>query len=455
MANAPQLQLAQCDQPVPTLTENLNLFKIILAIDRKTILRTLPLAVLLAVLAVQACSEAKPYIDPTRYDQAGLATQGPRPRLFAKALPTGETLPDAITADALQMGWACLDLPARPRPRLLPAKGDGLVRWIERDADDLDWLLVALDLATRTATQEYALPGADAWPMAQGVLVRQGPLYPETAEELHALGWAASLAEAASAVALADQPTASGPLWAIGMATAPTIVLADVLSVAAAPWGTHAWAVSQSEDASPVLWEIATADEVTLTQAGTALRVWAVAEDGAVAILRGHGANGPETQLASRGQAERLRLGPDGLALAVVADGVLLHGVDGQLWRLHLDGSPPQPLADALPGDRLMTWGGQPAVVRPLPDNHWMLLWFDGSRLHEVTAIGPTTWLAAWPMRLSLVLALMGHDSNGTGSVDPLRDEADVCLIARTIAPQPMPQRRGPRPLRRLWFGYE
>lgn len=414
-----------------------------------------PLCALMLVLAAQACTEAKPYIDPSRYDQAGVATQGPRPRLFAKALPTGETLPDAITADALQMGWVCLELPARARPRLLPAKGDGLVRWIERDGDELGWQQVALDLATRTATQEYALPGADAWPMAQGVLVREGPLYPESPEELHALGWTATLAEAATAIALADQPTPCGPLWAIGLAAAPTIILDNVLSVAAAPWGTHAWAVTQSEDATPVLWEIGTAEGVTLTQAGTALRVWAVAEDGAVAILRGEGLQGVETQLAMSGEAQRLRLGPDGLALAVVADGVLLHGVDGQLWRLHLDGSAPQPLADALPGDRLMTWGGQPAVVRPLPENHWMLLWFDGSRLHEVTAVGPATWLAAWPMRLSLVLALMGHDSNGTGSVDPLWDEADVCLIARTTAPQPMPQRRGAKPVRRLWFGYE
>lgn len=418
-------------------------------------LRTMPLALLLLVLVTQACLEGKPYIDPTRYDQAGIATQQLRPRLFAKALPTGETLPDAITADALQMGWVCLELPARARPRLLPARGDGLVRWVERDGEGLDWAQMALDLASRTATQEFALPGADAWPMAQGVLVRQGPLYPESAEELHAFGWTTSLAEAATAIALADQPTPSGPLWAVGLAETPTILIDNVLSVAAAPWGTHAWAVSQAQDASPVLWEIAIADGVTLTQAGSALRVWAVAEDGAVAILRGQGTHGVETQLATHGDERRLRLGPDGLALAVVADGVLLHGVDGQLWRLHLDGSPPQPLADALPGDRLMTWGGQPAVVRQLPDNRWMLLWFDGGQLHEVTAIGPAPWLAAWPMRVNLVLALLGHDSDGNGSVDPLRDEVDVCLVARTTGAQLMPQRVGPPAVRRLWYGYE
>ena len=415
----------------------------------------LHLVLLLLVTGVYACQEAKPYIDPTRFDQAGVATHQPQPRLFAKTLPTGETLPDAITADALQMGWVCLELPQRARPRLLPARGDGLVRWVERDDNDLDWVVVALDLASRTATQEYALPGADAWPMADAVLVRQDPLYPDSAERLHALGWTASLAEAATAIALADQPTSSGPLWAVGLAGPATVVLQDVLSVAAAPWGTHAWAVSQAQDASPVLWEIDMADGVTLTQAGTALRVWAVAEDGAVAILRGEGPTGLETQLATHGETKRLRLGPDGLALAVVADGVLLHGVDGQLWRLHLDGNAPQPLADAMPGDRLMNWGGQPAVVRPLADNHWMLLWFDGSQLHEVTAIGPSPWLAAWPMRLNLVLALLGHDSNGTGSVDPLWDEADVCLVARTTAPQRMPQRAGKPPVRRLWFGYE
>lgn len=410
---------------------------------------------LLAALLLAACRDPPPYIDPSRYDQAGVATQRPRPRLFAKSLATGETLPDAITADALQLGWVCLELPQRPRPKLLPARGDGLVRWIERDDDALDWQVMALDLATRTATQEAALPGADAWPLARGYLARQAPPWPTSAEQLWDEGLAASMAEAASAVALAQQPTPSGPLWAVGLAGAPTVVLQDCLSVAAAPWGSHAWAVTQSGDATPALWELQLGEGVTAVAAGSALRVWAVAEDGAVAILRAAGDDGLETQLASAGQAQRRRLGPDGVALAAVGDGILLHGVDGQLWQIYLDGRPAQPLADAQPGDRLLSWGGQPAVVRPQGDGAWMLLWYDGAHLQEVTALGPAPWLAAWPMRHSLVLALVGHDSNGSGAIDPLFDQVDVCLVARATRPQLLPHRAGPRQPPPPRYGFE
>ncbi len=412
-------------------------------------------AVLLLLAAAASCRDPAPYIDPSRYSQAGVATQKPRQRLFAKTLPTGETLPDAITADALQMGWVCLELPQRARPKLLPARGDGLVRWIERDAQTLDWQVMALDLASRTATEEAALPGADAWPLERGYLVRQAANWPTTPEQLWDQGLAISLAEAASAIALAQQPTPSGPLWAVGLATGPTVVLQDALSVAAAPWGTHAWAVAQSGDASPVLWELDLGDAVTATAAGSALRVWAVADDGAVAILQAYGDQGLETQLAMAGQSERRRLGPDGIALAAVGDGILLHGVDGHLWQIHLDGRPAQPLTDAQPGDRLLSWGGQPAVVRRQADGSWMLLWFDGAQLQEVTALGPAPWLAAWPMRHSLVLALVGHDSNGSGAIDPLYDQVDVCLVARATQPQVVPHRAGSRQPPPPRFGLE
>lgn len=394
-----------------------------------------------------ACKET-PYIDPSRYGQAANPTFVQRPRLFARATATAEPLPDALTADALQLGWMCLDLPRRPRPQLLPSRGDGVVRVVQRNALATGWEVMAVDLASRTATVEAALPGWQVEPAGDMWVVLAVP--PTASEDPEGAPGALQAADAAPrpqpTVDLALPATELGSLVALaGGVTADLAAGAtDVESAVVDAQGSRAWFVRMPGAETPTVWQVSLPDPATPVLVGEAEHLWAVANDGLLLVIRGHGAAGPETQLLNPATGQRWRIGPDAKAVLQAADRVILQDRDDRLWAVGNWPGGELPLPWSSRGDALLTAGGRPALARQVEPGKWQFLWIDRSQLVSVGTLGPARWLAGLPMHGGVVLALLGHDTNCSGSVDPRVDEVDVCVVAQAVLALDIPARKEP-----------
>ncbi len=400
-------------------------------------MRTLPplLLVLCLLQALLGCRDAPAYIDPSRFDQAAKTTGGPRPRLFARNLATREKLPEALVADALQMGWICLDLPKKPRPRLLPMRGDGKLRVIERD-DHAAWQVLAVDLATRTATVETALPDWHAEPVSNGWVVTSASAPTLTDDDARAL---------AIDVSATGEPTTLGGLWWLQPAPvdlAPTATHVESFVTDAA--SLTAWYIDAPGDGTPTLWQVGLAEAPTPLLLGEAEHLWGVVNDGKLLVVRGAGENGSETQLFEPESRRRWRVGPDAVVVVVAANRIFLQDVEQQLWTIGEWPIEEVPLPGARPGDRLLTGGGEAAVVRRFPGPVEQLAWIEATTLQSVGSLGPARWVAATPMGGGVVAALVGHDTNGSGLFDPASDVADVCIVARALRPLVVPERNMP-----------
>ncbi len=401
--------------------------------------RTVPPSLLLAslLLGLLGCRDAPPYIDPSRYDQAARTTGGPRPRLFARTLPTRERSPEALVADALQLGWICLDLPKKPRPRLLPMQGDGKLRVVERD-DAAAWQVLAVDLATRTATVEVALPDWRAEPVGESWLVGTAAAATLTNDD--------ALALAIEVSASLDHPSL-GSLQLLTRGTAVELAPAatQIDSFVADPASQTAWFVDAPADASATLWQVNLAGPPTPVQLGEAEHIWGVVNDGRLLVIRGRGDKGSETQLFEPASGRRWRAGPNATQVVVAANRVLLQDGQGQLWTVGEWPIEEVPLPGSRRGDRLLPGGGEAAVVRTFPGPVEQLAWVEPTTLLSVGSLGPAHWIAATPMSEGVVAALVGHDTNGSGSLDPATDEADVCVVARALRPLTVPERTMPQ----------
>ncbi len=382
-------------------------------------------AIAVATVVLTACREAPPYIDPTRYQQAGQTTPGRAPKIFAAALPAGEPLPADATADALQLGWFCLDLPDQPRPRLLPGRGDGRLRVVQADGRG-GWEVAAVDLAARSATRETALDSAADWPASDGFVTRVGPAAESTATR-------ADLTDG-----LLPMPTDPTPVaWLIWRTEAVETTLAPdathVTGLAVDDAGAILAFVDAAPGATPTLWAVALAGEATPMQVGLAHHIWALVGDGTTALVRGVGPLGPQTQWMSLPDGATRAIGPDGRAVVAVDRGVLIETDQGALVRVDIDTGIQHRLGPTGSSARLLTQGGQPAVALADAPSETTLFWFDGRGLRRVTRIGPARWLAAVPMQGPVIAALVGWDPPGGRPFDPLVDPARVCVVARAV----------------------
>lgn len=394
------------------------------------------LLVLGLLLAVLGCRDAPPYIDPSRYDQAARTTGGPRPRLFARTLPTRERPPEALVADALQLGWICLDLPKKPRPRLLPMQGDGKLRVIERD-DGAGWQVLAVDLATRTATVEVALPDWRAEPVGENWLV--GTAAAATLSNDDALALAIDVSASMDRNSLGTLQ-----LWSRGAAVELAPAATQIDSFVADAGSQTAWFVDAPPDATATLWQVNLAGPPTPVLLGGAEHVWGVVNDGRLLVIRGQGDKGSETQLFEPASGRRWRAGPDATEVVVAANRIFLQDGQRQLWTVGEWPIEEVPLPGSRRGDRLLAGGGEAAVVRTFPGPVEQLAWIEPTTLLSVGSLGPAHWVAATPMSDGVVAAVVGHDSNGSGTLDPATDEADVCIVARALRPLTVPERTMP-----------
>lgn len=379
----------------------------------------------MGAMALAACRDAPPYIDPSRYAQAGQTTPGSAPTFFAASLPAGEPLPADVTADALQLGWFCLDLPEVPRPRLLAVSGDGRLRVIQGDGRG-GWELAAVDLAARTVTREAALASGADWPAADGVVSRVGPAAEPTPTRDH---------DADGLLPLPDEATPVA--WLVWRRGDREVLLAPdathTVAMAMDDAGAIVAFVDAPPDATATLWAVALAGEATAIAVGAALHVWSLVGDGTTALVRGSGPLGPETQWMSLPDGATRAIGPDAIAVAAVESGVLLELADGHLLQIDVDKGMQRWLRPGPGPAHLLQHGGQPAVALADAASESTLFWFDGRGLQRVTRIGPAQWLAAVPMQGAVVAALVGWPPGPGRSFDPLLDPARVCVVARAV----------------------
>ncbi len=393
--------------------------------------RSLAALLLGSAVATGACREAPPYIDPARYALAGDPTQGSVPKLFAAALPTGEDLPDDVTADALQMGWFCFDLPTRTRTRMLPMRGDGRLRTVQDDGQG-GWQVLAVDLATRQATAETALLGPDDEPGPQGTVHRMA----------FAPAWAATPVqdELAPTVALPTTPAAE-VAWLIWQRQDDWVTLAldatHVQQFSLDSTGRQIFFIDAPADATPALWHIALSEAATAALVGPALALWAVVFDGSAAVVRAQGEAGLETQLVYA-DGTRRRLGPDGVAVVAVGPSLLIETATGDLLRVDASSSAWHRVGTGGRPGRLVARGGQPAVQLPEDVSVAALYWFDGGGLQRVTALGPAQWLAAVPLKGGVAAALLDRSDRQLG---PAGRDVAVCVVARAVKPLVVPVR--------------
>ena len=381
------------------------------------------------VVAAAACREAPPHIDPSRYAQAGQITTGSPLSMFAASLPSGESLPADVTADALQLGWFCLDLPPRIRPWLLPARGDGKLRVVQSDGQG-GWQVAAVDLALRTATVEVALWSPHDAVVAQGLISRVGPAAEPTPTR--------ALDPDALAPLALDAPspdrTVAWLQWHDGARVVPLAAEAThVVHFAVDGNGKTLALIDAPPDATPTLWLTALATDATAVQVVAALHVWAVVGGGGAAIVRGIGALGAETQLVSLPDGATRTLGPDGRAVQAVGRGILIETWSGRLLRVAVHDGAQAWLRTPTATARLIQGGGQAAVELAEQATESTLLWFDGTALVRVTRLGPARWVAAQPMLGGVVAAILGRPRQSDGSFDPYADLSEVCVVARAV----------------------
>lgn len=381
-----------------------------------------------------SCREAPPYIDPSRYAQAGNPTPGAAKRVFAATLPAGDPLPDEAAAEALQTGWYCLALPPAIRPRLLPATGDHWLRAVEKNAAG-HWQVLAVDLAARTATRETALADPrDCVLAAEWTLGRTGPAAEPTptAASGEPDGWAPPAAEIDRSIAWLQMCRHGQCQDLAGDATHVADLTADATAAIAA-------FVDAPPDATPALWTVALAEGATPLQFGAAERVWAIVDEGHAAVVRGRGPFGLETQLVSLPDGATRAIGPDSRAVLAVADALLLETWQGKLMRVLVPSGQAAWLGTGNLPARVVDGGGQPAVTVADDPSSATLYWFDGERLRRATRIGPAAWVAAMPLQGGVLAALVGRDSDGSGAYEPMRDAADICVLARAVGALAMP----------------
>jgi hypothetical protein len=321
-------------------------------------------------------------------------------------------MPDALLADVLQSGWVCAALPPQPRLRLLPPRGDGLLRSVAL-GDDGRWHVQAVDLAAQTATVEVDLgarPPLGVWPLQAGWLVLEPLDLPAAATPSGRLRWVRSEA---------------------------TLELAEGATqvVSAATDGERWWYVTLAGDATPLAWE-QTATTAPPRPLGPARWLWAVVNDGKLLVVRGDGADGPETQILEPASGSRWRIGPDGTGLAAVGPGLAVQTHDGRLVGLDEWPGVEVSLPGAVTGDRLLEAGGQAAVVRLHADSRQAtLLWFDGRALLPVVTLGPSRWLGAEPRKGGIVAALLGATQAAAHPPDTLHAPTQLCLVALAVHP--------------------
>ncbi|MBI5608072.1 MAG: hypothetical protein HY902_04270, partial [Deltaproteobacteria bacterium] len=205
-----------------------------------------------------------------------------------------------------------------------------------------------------------------------------------------------------------------------------------------------AWFVDAPVDATATLWQVNLAGAPTPVQLGEAEHIWGVVNDGRLLVIRGQGGKGSETQLFEVATGRRWRAGPDSAAVVVAANRIFLEDRRRQLWTIGEWPIEEVPLPGSRPGDRLLGGGGEAAVVRGFAGSVEQLAWIEPATLQSVGSLGPAHWVAATPMSDGVVAALVGHDSNGSGTLDPATDESDVCIVARALRPLTIPERTMP-----------